>query len=202
MELMESDEARDVRLLWERLGGELRTWLQGQLREDPHAVEDLLQECFLRVHRGLAGLQDLQQVGPWVQRIAQNLVIDWRRKRAGLAGQAPGDQADLGELAADASRDDAGQGAVVASWLVPAIDNLPPEDRALLRMTEVEGRTQLEAARELGLSLPALKSRVLRARARLRADILACCHLEFDARGGILDYRQRAANCASCDGAS
>lgn len=200
MASMESGDARDVRLLWERMGGDLRSWFQGQLADDPHGVEDLLQECFLRVHRGLGGLKDLDQVGAWVQRIARNLVIDWRRQRSGRPGHACGDEAHLEELVGDSLDEREDQGAVVASWLLPAIDNLPAQDRAVLRLIEVEGRTQLEAARALGLSLPALKSRVLRARARLRADILACCHLEFDARGGILDYRQRAADCSACDG--
>ena len=198
MQAMENPQAPDLHLIWERFSGELRTWFRGQLMGDEHVAEDLLQECFLRVHDGLENLRERDKLGPWVQRIARNLLIDWRRAQSSQLGQT---HEDLESTAADPAAVDQGDclDCEVGSWLSPAIDALDPADRDVLRLTELNGVGQGQAAERLGLTESALKSRALRARARLRASILACCELEFDRRGGIVDYRRRSGECGSCD---
>ena len=57
---------------------------------------------------------------------------------------------------------------------------------------DLEGRTQRELAEARGLSLSGAKSRVQRARERLRERLEACCTFAFDARGQILSARRRA----------
>jgi RNA polymerase sigma-70 factor (ECF subfamily) len=61
----------------------------------------------------------------------------------------------------------------------------------------VEGITQAEAARRLGLSVSGMKSRVQRARARLRAVVDACCRVELDRRGGVVAYEPRGRACGA-----
>jgi RNA polymerase sigma-70 factor (ECF subfamily) len=50
----------------------------------------------------------------------------------------------------------------VAGWLEPMLESLPEKYRQALRLTELEGMKQRELARELGLSLSAVKMRVRR----------------------------------------
>ena len=64
-----------------------------------------------------------------------------------------------------------------------------------LVLTEFEGLTQVEMAEELGLSVSGAKSRVQRARAMLRDDLLECCHFEFDRLGHVIDYEPRPRCC-------
>ena len=56
-----------------------------------------------------------------------------------------------------------------------------------------------QIAADLGLTLPALKSRILRGRERVRARFDACCTLERDGRGNVLGARRRSGG--ECDGA-
>src|SRR5712692_7822073 len=83
--------------------------------------------------------------------------------------------------------------------LIPSVkamvESLPGEYREALILTEYEGLTQRELAERLGLSLSGAKSRVQRAREKLKAMILDCCHFEFDRFGKIIDYQP---NCACC----
>ncbi|HLZ55439.1 MAG TPA: sigma factor-like helix-turn-helix DNA-binding protein, partial [Ktedonosporobacter sp.] len=77
----------------------------------------------------------------------------------------------------------------------------PDQDRQALVLTEYQGLTQKELGERLGLSFSGAKSRVQRAREKLKQELLACCHFELDRRGHILDYQPRCDCCvqASCE---
>lgn len=48
----------------------------------PADVDDVVQEVFLRLQRGLAGLRQEERLGPWVYQIARRAIVDHRRSRA------------------------------------------------------------------------------------------------------------------------
>ena len=86
--------------------------------------------------------------------------------------------------------------------MAPLMTELADVDREALRLVEVDGVTQVEAARRLGLSVSGMKSRVQRARSRLRSVVEACCRVELDRRGGLVDYEPRGQGCgcgSSCE---
>ncbi len=70
---------------------------------------------------------------------------------------------------------------------------LPPEDADILRACDLEGRTQRDFAQARGLSLPAAKSRLLRARLRLRDRLATVCRVQFEADGSVCGHGGRAA---------
>ena len=76
---------------------------------------------------------------------------------------------------------------------------LPDDYRRAVEMTEIEGLTQAAAAERLGLSVPGAKSRVQRARARLKEMLLRCCEIETDRRGRVVAFEARdAGGCGTC----
>jgi RNA polymerase sigma-70 factor, ECF subfamily len=75
------------------------------------------------------------------------------------------------------------------------VRGLPELDRQALVLTEYQGLTQKELAERLGLSFSWAKSRVQRAREKLRQQLLDCCHFELDRRGHIIDYQPRCHCC-------
>jgi RNA polymerase sigma-70 factor (ECF subfamily) len=76
---------------------------------------------------------------------------------------------------------------------------LPPEHREALELAEIEGLSQQAIAERLGLSLSGAKSRVQRGRAALREVVEACCRVDFDRRGQVLDWERREGGCTSCE---
>ena len=60
-------------------------------------------------------------------------------------------------------------------------------------------RRSAPLAERLGLSLSGAKSRVQRAREKLKQQLLECCHFELDRRGHIIDYQPR---CQCCETAA
>ena len=80
----------------------------------------------------------------------------------------------------------------VARCLAPVFGRLSAADQEAILLTEVQGLRQADAALRAGVSLPGMKSRVQRARRRLREAMLACCHVALDGRGAPLRCEKRA----------
>jgi RNA polymerase sigma-70 factor (ECF subfamily) len=74
---------------------------------------------------------------------------------------------------------------------------LPEPHRQALLLTEYEGLNQRELAERLGISFSGAKSRVQRARQKLRSVLQECCHCELDRRGRVVDYYPRCCGCAA-----
>jgi RNA polymerase sigma-70 factor, ECF subfamily len=71
------------------------------------------------------------------------------------------------------------------------LGELAAEDAAILRACDLEGQTQRAFAQAHGLSLPAVKSRLLRARLRLRERMSQACQVRFEADGSVASHVPR-----------
>jgi RNA polymerase sigma-70 factor (ECF subfamily) len=71
------------------------------------------------------------------------------------------------------------------------VEALPDDSRVALELVDFEGISQVELAKRFGLTVSTAKSRVQRARARLRALIDACCEVDTDVYGNFIDCRRR-----------
>ncbi len=178
-----------ARKSWESLEATLRPYVARRVTRAVD-VDDVIQEIFLRVQRGLPGLREDERFGPWIYKVARNAVADHRR----AAARHPVAAGGVIEEADDHLDDAEGQPAAaeLAGYLAPFLAELPARYRDALMLTELHGLTQREAADRLGVSLSGMKSRVQRGRQRLREALEACCHIALDARGGIRGCERRS----------
>jgi RNA polymerase sigma-70 factor (ECF subfamily) len=156
----------------------------------PDEAEDIVQEVLARISRSAAGVRDTGRLEAWVYQITRNAIIDHHRA-AVRAGRIQARVAFDRSLTAEPA--DPGALSALAGCLAPMLERLPERDRQAITMVDYEGMTQTEAAHRLGISVPGMKSRVQRARARLRALLLACCQVAVDARGGVREVRPAGA---------
>jgi len=143
-----------------------------QNRED---AEDVLQESFLKSYEHLDQFQGQSKFYTWIVRIAVNQALMKLRKRKSDRSVSLDETIDTGED--NISRE-------IAAWdenpeqkysreelqriLTSAIDGLAPIYRAVFVLRDIDGLSTEEAAEALDLSVPAVKSRLLRARLQLR----------------------------------
>lgn len=164
--------------------GEHKSRLRGYVAKrvpDHAAVDDILQEVFLKAHESLHTVKSQGSLAAWLYRIAANVIADHYR------GQRPVEEVSEELAAPEPEPDYIGE---LASCLQPLIANLPETYRTPLVLSEIEGLTQKEVAERLGLSLSGAKSRVQRGRDKLRQRLFECCDIETG-RGGILGYEVR-----------
>lgn len=173
---------------WRDLEAKLRPFVARRVRSSSD-VDDVVQDVFLRMQRGLPDLRDEERFGPWVYQVARSAIVDHRR----VAARLPAPTDDLPDLAiADDAGDDVG--AVerdLALYVAPFVALLPSPYREALTLTELEGLSQTEAAAMIGISVSGMKSRVQRGREKLRAALDACCRIALDVRGRIIACKPR-----------
>jgi RNA polymerase sigma-70 factor, ECF subfamily len=177
-----------IESLWGEYSARLNHFLRGRV-SDPAEAEDLLQEVFIRVHQHLCCLPGPEKMDSWLYQIARNLVIDHYRRRKDWA-EIPESLPAEDEIVEEDPQEE------LALSLREMVDRLPEPYRQALILTEYEGLNQKELAERLGISFSGAKSRVQRARQKLRDLLLACCHFEMDRRGRVMEYYARCCCCA------
>jgi len=143
-----------------------------QNRED---AEDVVQEAFLKAYSNLAKFQEQSKFYTWLVRIAVNeALMKLRRRRpertVSLDEEVKTEDDSLPREVADWSPNPEQQysQAELKEILTKTIQGLPPSFRTVFVLRDVEGLSTEETAEALELSIPAVKSRLLRARLQLR----------------------------------
>ena len=138
-------------------------------------AQDVVQEAFLKAYQNLEQFQGNSKFYTWLVRIAVNeALMKLRRRRSdktvSLDEDVVTEEGSMPREVADWSPNPEqlyGQ-AELGDILKKTIQGLPPGFRAVFVLRDVEGLSTEETAEMLGLSIPAVKSRLLRARLQLR----------------------------------
>jgi RNA polymerase sigma-70 factor (ECF subfamily) len=180
---------------WQEVIGRLTQWVRQRV-DDPTEADDLVQDILERLVRHGERLMTVGNPLGWVHRIALNAIIDhYRRPRqhVALPEALPAEAADAIEV----SREE------LATCIRPLVMHLDPLSRKALLITDLGGKSQVEAAQAAGIAVSTMKSRIQRGRQKLRDAVLRCCHVELDRRRGVIDFSPRPAvgkNVATCCG--
>ena len=165
-----------------------------RLTRDPDRAEELAQETFLRVGRGLEGFRGDSKVTTWIYRIATNVYLDECRKAPLPRPLSSEVDASLGDTSGLPGRslpklpDRLFEESEMGSCIREVIDGLPPDHRTAIVLHDLQGLPNREVARVLECSLDSAKIRVHRARQRLRSRLVEGC-----------DFYQDEENVLRCD---
>lgn len=160
---------------WRAYEGELRGYLLHRVG-DPYAADDLLQDILLKAMRQGAGFCVLDNPRAWLFEVARNAIVD----RARLAKPTVELPASLAAAADERAPVDA-----LDACLARNLAALDPEDRDVIEQCDLHGVRQQDYADARRLTLAAVKSRLLRARQRLRARLVENCQVRFDEAGRV-----------------
>lgn len=175
----------------------LRAFVSRRVR-NPADAEDIVQETFLRIHRHLVKVRSADRLTAWVFQVARSALVDhYRRERQAGDGSRPSHELAV-SFETGMGNEPGGALEELAACLAPMVESLPPADREAIELTELKGLTQREASKRSGVTLSGMKSRVQRARRKLAAMLLDCCHIELDRRGRIVGHEPRAGACEPC----
>ncbi len=164
LELVADGSSRDaLRELYERHLPWLRARLANRCADDA-VVHDALQETFVAVWRTAGRYEGRGEVGAWLWGIAIRRLIDQLRRRPAMLQAFDGAEVDV-------SAEEAVLAGVEHGDLGGALGRLSPELRAVVQATVLDGLTTREAARLLGIPSGTVKTRMMRARREMRAQL-------------------------------
>ncbi len=139
---------------------------------DVEAAEDLAQEVFLRLFLQLKDLRDGSRFAPWAARAARNLAANWKRDRQTRSRLLPmiaAEEATMAEVpdSRPTARDQAAR-EEQQRLVRDLIATLPEEERELVVLHFMEGCSQRELARRLGVNVSTVSRRLDASLKRLR----------------------------------
>lgn len=160
---------------WREHEAELRGYLIHRLA-NRHLADDLVQEVFVKALRYGENFCALENPRAWLFQVARNTLVDTLRLEKNTS-PLPEDlvQEEHEETPVDA----------LAECLPHMLSELPAEDSDILRRCDLEGIKQQAYADTHRLSLAAVKSRLLRARHRMRDYLVRNCAVHFDDAGRV-----------------
>jgi RNA polymerase sigma-70 factor, ECF subfamily len=130
----------------------------------PGDAEEVAQEAFIRVFRGLPKFRGDAALGTWIYRLAVNAALSHRARRAN-APTAPSEEQGAERIAAAVPE---ARDLALRKQLERALAALPIGYRTVLVLHDVEGLEHEEVAQILGCHVGTSKSQLHKARARLR----------------------------------
>lgn len=160
---------------------ELRNYLRRHMASTCDA-DDLLQEVFLKALAQGAKFCAVENARAWLFQVARNTLTDHQR-RARHQIELPEDIPERISLPAPVE--------TLSECLPRALSELSPDDREAILRCDIEGMSQADYARLKAISLPGAKSRVQRARKRLREHLQTVCQVRFDEAGQVCCFVPR-----------
>jgi len=145
---------------------------------NPQDAEDILQETFFKAYRHLKTFDGRSSLSTWLYRIATNEALMFlRRQKAGLISieepietddfdQVPLQIVDWGSLPESELLS-----TEAMEYLNKAVENLSPSLRVVFILRDIQGLSTREASEVLEISETAVKTRLSRARLRLRDEL-------------------------------
>ena len=176
---------------WNNHEDELRSFLQGRLG-DIHCTDDLLQDVFVKALANRRAFCQLENTKAWLFRVAKNRLIDYQRtcKNHVEVSNQHSVQNDKSAPVANLSK-----------CLPFVLTNLSTEDQEIIKLCDLEGLQQAEYASLKNMTVSGAKSRIQRARKKLKTRLQSGCQVVFNEQGAVCCFRvpeRGAVNPAPC----
>ncbi|NMM38548.1 MAG: sigma-70 family RNA polymerase sigma factor [Glaciimonas sp.] len=166
---------------WSLYAPEIRSWLRHRLGATTD-VEDVLQDLFLKALRQGDRFCSVHNARAWLFEVARNMLAD----RLRVARETVVLPEDIPAPAFESETVDN-----LTACLYRVLSELSAEDCDAIMLCDIQAMSHAEYAQRKDLSLSATKSRLQRARKRLREQMTSACQLQFDEFGRVSDFVPR-----------
>jgi RNA polymerase sigma-70 factor (ECF subfamily) len=164
--------------IWEEYKSSLFGYIKKRVTDEDDA-KDILQDVLLKSYQYCSKGKTVLYLKSWLYKITQNSIIDYHKK----ANKNISISFDVVE--ANSEKSILGE----ASDYIKVLLKLLPDDYARpLYMSDIEGIDQKTIAKNLELTLSNTKSRIQRARIKLKERFLECCVVSFGESGEMVSF--------------
>lgn len=174
----------DVILNWKQVERELKGFVFKRVK-DKAVTEDIVHDVFLKVQGKIHQVRETDKVFGWIYQVTRNTIIDHYRKKS-----RPIEAKEIDWESGPPNYNDC-----VSNAIAELIPRLPEKYRVPLELTELQNLSQIEVAEKLGLTYTAAKTRVQRARQKLREKLEEILIVKTDGYGNVILCKDRGACC-------
>jgi RNA polymerase sigma-70 factor (ECF subfamily) len=174
-----------IKSIWKDFRIELLYFIKTKVK-DEYAAEDILQEVFIKIYKSIDQLEDPTKLKAWLYRVTNNVIIDFcrREKKNALELNELEDVQEIKDNSENMNKE-------IAECIKYMLDELPDKYKEPLKLYEFNRMKHKEIAEKLNLSLSGSKTRIQRARNKLKEILMECCEFELDTYGNIIEYKKK-----------
>jgi RNA polymerase sigma-70 factor, ECF subfamily len=163
-----------VKEIWKNFDAQLRSFICNKMNNGNECL-DVLQDVYIKVIKNIDKIGSIENMPAYLNTIANNAVTDHFRKQSKKIVLNE-ENVDKLVIIDEVGNNGDGQEDACFQCIEPGIQMLPKKYKDAFIMSELQGMPQKEVAEKLGISLSGAKSRVQRAREKLREEVLKCCN--------------------------
>lgn len=179
---------RNTQQIWDSLQESLFYFILKRVK-DEELSRDILQEVFIKIHLKHNQLNDPAKVKAWAFQITRNQVAEHFRKTKNTVALS---EFNLEQVPEELESDES-----EFCCFDDFVEELPPKYGKVINLINVEGKKQQEAAEELNISLPNVKSRVYRAKEMLKQKFVECCQFSLNEHGLLVGEQDCQRSCCA-----
>ncbi len=162
--------------IWNHFADNILHFIEKRVNNSEDA-KDIRQDIFIKIHLKLVQIQHTEKILPWIYQIVRNSIRDYYRYQ-----YKKNQEQERWLLQAPQYEENQAEHQELFCCLTPFLDNLSEKYKIVMEMHYQKGIKQHEIAKELGISISGVKSRIQRAREVLKQEFTSCCgyHLGKD----------------------
>ena len=170
--LKKGAEVRCLMEAWNKNEAFIKNWLIKQTG-DPDKAKDLLQDLFIKAMQHKTTFCTTQDAKSWLFKVAKNALIDDYRRSKWPFTELPDEIEDPTNTVQEVPLTD------LQKCMVRVLIELNTDDKEIIEYCDIQGMPQQAYAQLKQLSLSATKSRLQRARKKLRQQMVTACQVKF-----------------------
>lgn len=169
--------------IWDQHKRHLLNFIKTKM-DDEHIAEDILQEVSIKLVDNLNRKTEIKNYKTWLFQVARNTIADYYRKKE--------KQAHLSMPQSEVITNSSACVCDLSGFVIQTY--LPEKYSRPLYLSDIEQKPQQEIAEMLNLSLTATKSRIQRARKKLKELVSVCIDISYNNKGQVSDFQLKK-NC-------
>jgi RNA polymerase sigma-70 factor (ECF subfamily) len=171
--------------IWAIYGPKIKSYIIKHV-PDKYEAEDILQEVAIRIQKNANKIKNITNVEAWLYRIAYNLIVDYYRGANKYLLIE-----DINEISVPAIPEYWNYNKETVECLLKLVEYLPEKYKEAIIESDYKGEKQSILGQKWGLSYSGSKTRIQRARKKLKAVLLSCCDVKSDNAGNIIDFHNK-----------
>jgi len=170
---------------WEDLNKHLLFFIKKRIKNKEDA-EDILQDVYIKLHKNIDALTDEEKLVSWIYQITRNTINDCYKKCYRLK------KVEFEEYHIELTQEEEENlNDEILISMKKIIEELPKDSKELIKLYEFEDMSHKEISKKLEIKENTSKSRLKRAKEKLKNQLDECCVFQIDKFGNVLDYRKK-----------
>ena len=186
----------ELNIIWNEFNNALLFFIKKRVKSDEDA-KDLLQEVFIKISQKDYSFSSSSQLTSFIYKVTRNTIIDHWRSQGKNSGRVISLDFDPGDNITEEVKTEF---STVVDCIHKMKSVIPEKYSVVFDLYEDQKLSHKQIAEKLNISVSGSKTRLQRAREKIKALLISCCKIETDKYGNILkSCSEEEEQCNNCD---